>query len=43
MLSVLFVAMMVHAGWDTVSQGAGVINQIVQDISATLEKAEARL
>ena len=36
------VAMMVHAGWDTVSQGAGVINQIVQDISATLEKAEAR-
>lgn len=34
------VATMVHAGWDTVSQGAGVINQIVADISATIDKAE---
>jgi hypothetical protein len=34
------VAEMVHAGWDTVSQGAGVINQIVEDISAAIELAE---
>ncbi|MCH2250994.1 MAG: 3-deoxy-D-manno-octulosonic acid transferase [Cognatishimia sp.] len=36
------VATMVHAGWDTVSQGAGVINQIVSDISAAIDKAEAQ-
>ncbi len=36
------VAMMVHAGWDTVSQGAGVINQIVSDISTAIEQAESQ-
>lgn len=34
------VATMVHAGWDTVSQGAGVINQIVTEIGATLDRSE---
>lgn len=36
------VAEMVHAGWDTVSQGAGVINQIVEEVGHLLDKEEAQ-
>lgn len=36
------VALMVHAGWETVSQGAGVINQIVTDAAKTLSSTEGQ-
>ena len=34
------VALMVHAGWDTVSAGAGVVSQIIQDIRVAVGESE---